>query len=469
MPAAPPLRHRPPQSALLRRCLLLAGLLHVWLVLVFGNATGAAAPGEGVWGRLSVRLIGPGGGAGNTAGEAVAEIANNGAPGQASQTREGGRVRRSEPPLAATGPGAAELGRWNPQEVPPEAASTEALSAAPPEIRTLRLPEGEPAAERPGPVDLALRRAAAPLALPERELPPPTARLSPSPTASLERLSRPTPLSQSSPPSPPSPAATPDLFAPLPPAQARLDAPPPRLPSALPRPDELRATAAPTPLPSAELPILRQRLEASTPSARVTALPQPSDLRASAQTPRMPTELTPAELPALTQRLQAVPSAEPLMPLSPATTARLPEAQSAAINELAGELPGAPTAATAATAAPAATPPGDAAVLPGSARASAGSPDAGSRLGHDVATPPSAAASAPRAPLNLSLPRGMAAARRGAGLLELLPQPPERKTRLAQEVEDAAKKDCRKSYAGAGILAALPLLLDAARDKGCKW
>jgi Meckel syndrome type 1 protein len=98
-----------------------------------------------------------------------------------------------------------------------------------------------------------------------------------------------------------------------------------------------------------------------------------------------------------------------------------------------------------------------------------GSPDGGPRAGAEAALPPDAAASAARAPLNLSLPRGDIGARRGPGLVELLPQPPERKSRLEQSIEDAANKDCRKAYSNAGILAAVPLAIDAARGKGCRW
>ncbi|HEY0954845.1 MAG TPA: hypothetical protein VGE36_08825, partial [Roseateles sp.] len=51
-------RRPPPDPRLLQRCLLLAVLLHIWLVLMFGNTTGTAEPGQGVWGSLSVRLSG---------------------------------------------------------------------------------------------------------------------------------------------------------------------------------------------------------------------------------------------------------------------------------------------------------------------------------------------------------------------------------------------------------------------------
>ncbi len=55
-------RHSAPDPRDVQRCLLLAVLLHVWLVLVFGNATGTAAPGQGVWGSLTVKLLGRSGG-----------------------------------------------------------------------------------------------------------------------------------------------------------------------------------------------------------------------------------------------------------------------------------------------------------------------------------------------------------------------------------------------------------------------
>jgi len=37
-------------------------------------------------------------------------------------------------------------------------------------------------------------------------------------------------------------------------------------------------------------------------------------------------------------------------------------------------------------------------------------------------------------------------------------------------MEAAAKKDCRKAYGEQmGLLAVIPLALDAARKNGCKW
>lgn len=115
----------------MQRALLLAVLLHVWLVLVFGNATGTAAPGEGVWGSLTVKLTGRSGGEpGAPPGEPNREWRDNGAPGSGDPQRQGGQVRPESPATQDTG--AAALGRWNPREVAPEAARTEDLSDAPP-------------------------------------------------------------------------------------------------------------------------------------------------------------------------------------------------------------------------------------------------------------------------------------------------------------------------------------------------
>jgi len=100
-----------------------------------------------------------------------------------------------------------------------------------------------------------------------------------------------------------------------------------------------------------------------------------------------------------------------------------------------------------------------------------GAPDAGARLGHDVATPPSAAPDAPR--LNLNLPssvRGGSLSSQGSiGVFQMVPRPPERKSKLEESLEKAGKEDCRKAHAGNGLLAVLPLALDAARKNGCKW
>jgi hypothetical protein len=99
-----------------------------------------------------------------------------------------------------------------------------------------------------------------------------------------------------------------------------------------------------------------------------------------------------------------------------------------------------------------------------------GAPDAGARVGHDVATAPSLPASAARLNLDLVRPRGGMVSPLGArGLLPVVPHPPESPSKLARDIEKAGQPDCRKAYGGLGVLAVVPLVADAVRDKGCRW
>lgn len=466
-------RHAPPDPRQLWRCLLLAALLHVWLVLMFGNASGSAAPGQGVWGSLTVKLLGKGDGRsdgepGAPPGEPVREWRDNGAAGSGTQPRQGGQVRPTEPAPAAD-TGAAELGRWQPTEVPAEmpaeSANAHAPSPAPPRTATLALPEGFRPIEREHVAAPSAAPAQPPSPLPE--LPAAIGRLEARPEATVTPLPSPASLSP-----PLRTEALPALNGDVPTtAVNRLDATPARPAAAatLPRPADLRALPAATAIaPSADLPAPVRRLEAPAEAGVARALPPSSDLRATPALPAAAATLPDAQdLPSAVRRLEPADGASRVVPLQPPAAsprAALPAPAAAAVSELAGGLP-----------APVSAPAGAAGGAPGIdlygvPKASAGSPDAGARLGRDLALPPSAAASAPRAPLNLSLPRsGDIAARRGLGVIDALPQPPERKSRLEQSIEDAANADCRKAYAGAGLLAIVPLAVDAARGKGCKW
>ena len=120
LPAEPPpapLRLQWPNFARPRpsmaQCLTLALLIHVLLVLVFGNTPGGSArPGEGVWGALNVQLVG-----GDKAGQPESTVAAEtytGPEGTATQQRWGGAVRAPEDlPRAqqATGAARLEIGR----------------------------------------------------------------------------------------------------------------------------------------------------------------------------------------------------------------------------------------------------------------------------------------------------------------------------------------------------------------------
>jgi hypothetical protein len=87
-----------------------------------------------------------------------------------------------------------------------------------------------------------------------------------------------------------------------------------------------------------------------------------------------------------------------------------------------------------------------------------------------VVPAPPLPASAPK--LNLELPRpfgGVGPTQGSRGLLPLLPAPPERKSKLSEGIEKAARPDCRSAHSDKGLLAVVPLAADAVSDKGCRW
>jgi hypothetical protein len=89
--------------------------------------------------------------------------------------------------------------------------------------------------------------------------------------------------------------------------------------------------------------------------------------------------------------------------------------------------------------------------------------------------PPVPSATPGAAPsLNLDLRTGRASSRpvtpgtRGA--LNLMPPPPERRSKLAEDIEKAGKPDCRRAHADKGLLGVVPLAQAAlSRDGDCRW
>jgi hypothetical protein len=56
------------------------------------------------------------------------------------------------------------------------------------------------------------------------------------------------------------------------------------------------------------------------------------------------------------------------------------------------------------------------------------------------------------------------------GILPLqVPLPPERKSKLSEQLEKAIKPDCRNAYADMGLLAVPALVAGAVADVGCRW
>ena len=496
--AAAPAARRP----LLAQCLVLAGLLHLLLVLVFGNTPGGSAkPGEGLWGAFQVRLVGSG-----PAGQpeaAVIETPHTGAPGQADRQRFGGAVRPDVAPRPSDGPGAARAGRWLPLAAGGDAeASPLATSADPagpavlplaaadlparPSIDLARPLPAEPATALPSAVP-AERQLAGPAAappLPARHWPAPApvarltaepapaAPLQPPPVPSFEVQSLPAPRAVA--PRPPgrplAPPAAVDLPAVAPPALPSFAAEAP-LPAraAAPRPAE-RSLA---PLTSTELPPTPTPLP-DLPSFPVQAAPPPRTL-AQRERPSALGALAPAELAAALADAPPLPgfAAQPAAPPRAVAARAAPSAvtppASADLGPAPAEAPALPGFAVA---------PPDASALaaapvpasPLGVKQAAGAPDAGARLGHDIATAPSQPASAARLKLDLVRPRGGPIAAQGSrGLLSVVPHPPELKTKLEKEIELSGLADCRKAYSAMGLAAALPLMVDALREKGCRW
>ncbi|QPF74258.1 hypothetical protein G8A07_15905 [Roseateles sp. DAIF2] len=436
----------------LKQCLLLALLLHVWLVLLLGNTPGGSArPGEGVWGSLSVRLRGdeaadktPGPPRPAPAAEApVAPQRNVGAVGEAKSERFGGAVRREgeEAEALPKTPGAARLGQWNQQDTGrllEEPAAAAPIAQQLPAPSRLDAPRPLPELARP-----AVSAAPAVEALPQPpSLPPQVTAELPAPSRALERAAE----------------ALPRLAAP---AAAPLEALPaapraPRLPAAMPEPlAPSRAVMPPTLAPAEAL----SRALPELPPQVTSTLPAPSAspsrvAPAETSAPLAPLAGVPDERPQALPEAPSLPAPRPTQFATPSSTSRATlehGRDQQALQPLAAEpapslLPAVP------------------------APSLLGAPDAGSRVGQDVATPPSTPASAPPPKLNLNLPRsGEVSGRSSRGVLQLIPHPPERKNKLQEGIENAARKDCREAHADKGLVAALPLVLGAASDKGCRW
>jgi hypothetical protein len=95
--------------------------------------------------------------------------------------------------------------------------------------------------------------------------------------------------------------------------------------------------------------------------------------------------------------------------------------------------------------------------------------DGSSGSGNGSVQPPGTGASAP---LNLDLHGGgfgPSLGRTRSGLVPALPAPAEKKTQLETDLEKANRAKCADAYAGAGLLAVIPLAKDAVTGKGCKW
>lgn len=453
LPPHPGLSWRPPRAdQRLRQSLLLALLLHVWLVLMLGNTPGGQArPGEGVWGSLSVRLRWDEPQA--RSGPPSPPAPDLGPQGEAKSRRFGGAVRAEADAAAQRpDPGAARLGRWQPQDVQPLAEAAPLSPAEPAAVSSgLSSPEGlsrlpdamQPLSKAAGADDASAAAALAPLSAALPSAPTLPKRLE-SPPAAVERVVKPALSSIDA------PAAAAEL------------APAPRL--RLPTPSTPALERA-GPLPA--LPDLVEPVPGlSMPTVRRASLPEPEAITRRAPTAPLAPAAAQADSPPEMAALPVAPR-QPTAFDRPIEKLSASGVSSASAAEL-QPLPSAPAMpAPAAMPQPASVLP----LLPPAPRLPvAAGPDAGAQLGHDVATPPSASASAPPAKLNLSLPRaGEVSVRSSRGVLQLLPHPPERKGKLGESIEGAARADCREAHRDSGLVGAAAIAADALRGKGCRW
>ncbi len=263
----------------LKRSLLLAGLLHVWLAVLVGTAPGDARQDEQAGGgRLTVRLQGA---ATAQPGGAPDSQADRGPVGDAPSRRFGGVVRREDEPAPPDQPGAAREGEWAPQP-----SSVKQLQDTPDSAR----PRAEPLQPLAPPRSEALHS----------ELPTPPAEVDPRVTRQLDSA-------------PPTPAQV---------QAARVE------PLARPL-ERLQPVARPTlPAQSAErldTQVSPARIEVPQRLERLSA-PSPTELRAlpplEAPAPRVSTLQSPSQPSPLTQAVR--PQALGTLSSTPATIAASP-------------------------------------------------------------------------------------------------------------------------------------------------
>ncbi len=461
-------------SSLLRRFIVLSLLLHIMLVMLFGDTgnSGGATRSERLWGAFRATLApaasGPGlkldrkVDIGNLAARPPEDPPSAQSPRPAveavtpasmpsatiRETREGAMAAPPQPGAAAT----TEVLPYIAKEVD---KPTSSFVVAPPSSTP---PVVAPAAERPRLLPLQNIDAVA-TPSPARELAPFVApkppeeapvlpRLVPLPAATIGREAAPPTLMPRILPELPTPALAPmtparierETVAPIEPPSRAL--PPAPLPLTVPAPlapvkVESESAAAGQPLPL----LLPVPAATSTPSELRSYVP-PAPTRPAT----LPRELPAANEAPTTAPPAATPTEVPLRPPARIDTDTLPRQPAEALTV---------------------TPPS-----PASSAGPAISAD-NPALSRDAPS-----AGAPRLDLdamrNRARDMGSARASEGSGPRTVLPFPtpsPEvLKSKEARIFDKALKRpDCRDAYAGFGLAAVVPLVADAISNKGCKW
>ena len=413
---------------------LLSMLLHVLVVVLFGNAPGVGAPrGEGWWGPLDVTLrrltqpatppgIGPFGERGAPAARRVPTPATKApAPEKPEATLER-EILIQPSPIERIAPPAIERELLPPLSVP---LSAERLRPAAPLEKIA--PAGVAPAMAP-PVELRPR---------ERPIVPSTP---------IERLSPQQPERPMAPPVSLPPRESPQL-------------PNTRIEQLAPPQQPERPMAPPVSLPPRESPQLP-----SAPVERLAPLPSERELsppvvlppRETPQLPAAPMERIAPH--GLERREIAPPAVAPIAPASPGVDR--------------GTRP-----------APAPEPVGPPAQAPARPEVSpeerlpnlwfAPRPDESMfKERRDVVIPPTEPGELPHIDREGARQRAreIASGEGSRRVINLpLPVPPEKKSKEAQAIDKAARPDCRSEYADLGLLAVPALLANAITDTGCKW
>jgi hypothetical protein len=431
---------------------LLSMLLHVLLIVLFGNPAGGTRRGEEWWGPLDVTLrrLSPEPGSGFRR----APGAETGTPSVSLQRRSAGtadanRLERVPEPVIAPEPSQEAA----PAQPAPAQALPRLYRPAPEEVdKPLMPPTVAPAEiERVAPPRIE-RELAPPLELPPRAVPA-------APAARIERVAPPQIERKLAPP-----VELPPLAVPAAPAAPIERVAPPQIERELAPPVELPPRAVPM-APAAPI-------ERVAPPQIERELAPPVELppRAVPTTPAAPIERV---APARIEREFAPPVEAPAPRREPGAAApQLPRAAPAAVPR---SPPGeniSPVERAAPPVAPALPQPQRAAPLPPSRF---GTPDADEEIfqpRRDVGAPPS---EAPR--IDLDAARKKAAreiVREGSGSRGVftIPSPPllEKKSKEAMAMEKAIKPDCRTAYANMGLLAVPVLVASAiAADGSCRW
>jgi hypothetical protein len=425
---------------------VLSMLLHVLIVVVFGNPIGTARRGDGWWGPLNVSLqrLLPDPGSGFTLAPGV----DTTAPGTELLRRRDRAATSPAKPARNVDAGAA------PSETGFGAAEER---AAPPPIEAAPVPA--PSAPARGPVDELLPQLdlRAPEIVDKLLSPPVVPRMEPVPAPAVELKTREATLPPVTPLQPIAPPKVErELAPPITVPQHKVPIAPVAPLERLAPPKIERELAPPITVPQREVPI--------APVAPLERLAPPKIERELAPPVIVPAPIAP------------VAPVAPVERITPAKGGRNSGAapESPPRREPAEAIPrAAPTAPAAST--PGISAAGQAPAAPPS-RLRFGNPDAVDEIVRprgDVVIPSPEPGGASRIDLEAARRRAReitAESSGSRGIVSLVPPPPvERKSKLAEDIEKAAKPDCRTAYAGLGLLAIPALVGSTIGNGGCNW